>query len=197
MGGRCVHKGGAVQEHLLRSQACFYTETKGHSPLGNSLNTINDYHSNKDFFFDKELKGYEIYVDETLVNKKAGFGIHIKKRNQYNFYDRVEGEETLQNATYQGILHTLKGFPQDQPIVFIIDRKGVINVMENFPTSHKKQQDSLHLDTLKRIQEELLKRTTKVQFKHCYSHTNEKNHDEETLDSNLTKKNHHECHIWY
>ena len=142
----------------------------------------------EDFFFDEELKGYEIYVDETLVNKKAGFGIHIKKRNQYNFYDRVEGEETLQNATYQGILHTLKRFPQDQPIVFIIDRKGVIDVMENFPTSHKKQQDSLHLDTLKRIQEELLKRTATVQFKHCYSHTNEKNHDEETLDSNLTKK---------
>ena len=71
-----------------------------------------------DFFFDEEYQGYEVYIDETLKktkNKpdKAGYGIYFNKKHKYNHYDRVDGEQTLQNATYQGILHTLKKFPMD------------------------------------------------------------------------------------
>jgi len=134
------------------------------------------------------MKGYEIYVDESFVNKKAGYGIYIGKKHQYNFYDKVEGEQTLQNATYQGILHVLKGFPKDEPIIFIIDRKAVLDVLDNFPTTYKNQQSALHLDTLKQIQEQIQQRTAPIQYKHCYSHTNEGNQDGETLDANLAKK---------
>jgi hypothetical protein len=145
------------------------------------------------FHFDEEMGGYEIYVDETLKQQKgkpdkAGYGIHIGKKHQYNFYDRVEGEQTLQNATYQGILHVLKGFPLDEPILFGIDRKAVIDVMENFPKAYKDKQSSLHLDTLNQIKEVLEQRTAPIIYKHIYSHTNENHQDADTLDSNLKKK---------
>ena len=126
-----------------------------------------------DFFYDEEYEGYEVYIDETIKktkNKpdKAGYGIHFNRKHKYNFYDRVDGEQTLQNATYQGILHVLKKFPLDEPIIFCIDRKAVIDVMENFPTTYREKQDSLHLDTLNQIQEILQQRTAPIQFKHIY-----------------------------
>ena len=77
--------------------------------------------------------------------------IYIGKKHQYNLYDRVEGEQTLQNATYQGILHVLKGFPLDEPIVFGIDRKAVIDVHGELSHIVQRQQNVPHLDTLNQI----------------------------------------------
>ena len=56
----------------------------------------------------------------------------------------MDEEQTLQNATYQGILYILKKFPLDEYIIFYIDRKVVIDVMENFPPTYRKKQDLLH-----------------------------------------------------
>ena len=140
------------------------------------------------FYFDEENQGYEVYIDESLKKDKAGYGVYLRRKHQYNFYDRVDGEQTLQNATYHGILHVLKGFPTDEPLIMIIDRKAVINVMENFPTTYRNQQNSLHMDTLNQIQERLKQRTASIKFMHAYSHTNEGNHDADTLDKNLKKK---------
>ena len=69
-----------------------------------------------------------------LAKGKAGYGIFYRRKHAYNFYDRVEREQTLSNATYQGILHILQNFPYDKNLIFCIDRKAVIDVMENFPT---------------------------------------------------------------
>ena len=76
----------------------------------------------------------------------------------------------------------------DQPIIFCIDRKAVIDVLEEFPTAYREKQDALHLDTLNQIQEILKQRTANIQFKHVYSHTNENMEDLEKQDSNLKKK---------
>ena len=60
--------------------------------------------------------------------------------------------------------------------------------MENFPTTYREKQDSLHLDTLNQIQEILQQRTASMQFKHIYSHTNKNMDDEEKQEKNLKKK---------
>ena len=49
---------------------------------------------------DQDYMGYEVYIDESLKNNKAGYGIWFGDKHEYNFYSRVEGEQTLQNATY-------------------------------------------------------------------------------------------------
>ena len=90
----------------------------------------------------------------------------------------MDGEQTLQNATYQGIIDVLKSLPKELPIIFCIDRKAVIDVLENPPTSFKEKQDTLHLDTVNQILEILEERTGKIQFKHIYSHTNENMQDD-------------------
>ena len=116
----------------LKKQICHTKDTIKESIL-KGLNRYHPWEFNAEhFYYDEEMGGYEIYVDETLKKQKgkpdkAGYGIYIGKKHQYNLYDRVEGEQTLQNATYQGILHVLKGFPLDEPIVFGIDRKAVID----------------------------------------------------------------------
>jgi hypothetical protein len=40
----------------------------------------------------RENKGYEIFVDETLKNNIAEYGIFCKKDSKYNYFSRVEGE---------------------------------------------------------------------------------------------------------
>ena len=75
-------------------------------------------------YYNKEEEAYKIYIDETLKDNKAGYGVFCKQNSEYNYCNRVEGEQTLQNATHEGILHALKGVPKDQAINFIIDRKA-------------------------------------------------------------------------
>ena len=125
--------------------------------------------------YDEELQGYEIFIDESLKNEKAGYGIYYCKQHEYNYYDRVDGEQTLSNATLQGILHVLKNFPLNLPIIFGIDRKAVIEVVNNLPKSIKEQQNTLHIDTIRQIIEILEKRTAKIILQHIYSHTTETN----------------------
>ena len=101
----------------------------------------------EDCFFNDTKEVYEIYIDETEKNNMAGYRIYCKHNSQNNFYSRVKKEQTLQNATYQGILHVLKRAPKNQVINFIIDRKAVIDV-NKFPNTYRDRQNTLHLDTL-------------------------------------------------
>src|SRR5271163_4830936 len=141
-----------------------------------------------DCFFNKVEEVYEIYVDKTEKNKMAGYGIYCKQNSQNNFYSRVKGEQTLQNATYQGILHVLKGIPKNVVINFIIDKKTIIDVFNKYPTTYKNRQDSLHLDTLIQIENILKNQTAKIQFKHCYSHTKDMNVMDNTEKINFKAK---------
>jgi hypothetical protein len=76
-------------------------------------------------------------VDETKFRKRTGYGIHMSKLRQVNYFDCTEEEQELQNATYQEILHVLKEFLLDKVIIFIIDRKAVIDIMKNLPKTQK------------------------------------------------------------
>jgi hypothetical protein len=134
----------------------------------------------------EENEGYEIFVNETLKNNIAGYGIFCKKNSKYNYYSRVEGKQTLQNAMYQGILHVLKGIPKDENIDFILDRKEVIDIFEKFPKTYRECQNSLHLDTLLQIEEIMKERTAPIRFFHCYSYTKET--DELDMEKNISNK---------
>jgi hypothetical protein len=96
----------------------------------------------------EENEGYEIFVDETLKNNIVGHSIFCKKNSKYNYYSCIEREQTLQNATYQEILHLLKGILKDEKINFVLDRKGVIDIFEKFLKTYRERQNSLYLDTL-------------------------------------------------
>jgi hypothetical protein len=85
-----------------------------------------------------------------------------------NYFDCIEGEQELQNATYQGILHVLKEFPLDKAIIFIIDRKAAIDIMENLPKTQKKRQEAGYTNTNYRTTR---KKNRKTLFNYCYSHT--------------------------
>ena len=93
----------------------------------------------KECYFNDAENIYEIFIDETLKNEEAGYTVYCKTNSKNNYFSRVEGERTLQNATYQGILHVLKATPPKTPINFIIDRKVVIDVFNNYSTSHKER----------------------------------------------------------
>jgi len=140
--------------------------------------------SSKNVTYDKDTQTFEIYIDETLKNNKAAYSVFCKKDSRNNYYSRVEGEQTLQNGTYQGILHTLKHTPYNIPLNFIIDRKAAIDIIENIPIKYKDRQYLLHLDTVLQIEEILKQRTAKTLFTHCYSHIKENDNDQEK-----TKKN--------
>jgi len=103
-------------------------------------------------YFNNELQAYEVYIDESQRAGTAGYGIFVKQGCSFNTFDSVLGEKTLQNATYQGIIRATKLFPTDLPLVFVIDRKSVIDVLINFSSTYKKQQNTLHMDVLKEIQ---------------------------------------------
>eukprot|EP00026_Physarum_polycephalum_P003190 Phypoly_transcript_03200.p1 GENE.Phypoly_transcript_03200~~Phypoly_transcript_03200.p1 ORF type:complete len:396 (+),score=55.22 Phypoly_transcript_03200:875-2062(+) len=137
-------------------------------------------------FFNENEEAYEIFIDETYKENKAGYGVFCKNNSKNNYFSRVEGEQTLQNATYQGILHVLKEAPQNEKINFILDRKAVIDVMEDFSTSYKERQNSLHLDTLLQIEEIIKMRTAPIKFIHCYSHTKEM--DELDIQKNINNE---------
>ena len=63
--------------------------------------------NNQNIYYDEEKECYEIFVDETFKDNKAAYAVYCNKDSENNYYSRVEGEQTLQNATYQGILHDL------------------------------------------------------------------------------------------
>ena len=173
----------------IKKNLCNKNETTIKEKILKRLNRRSEWDfAPEDFFYDEELQGYEIYIDESLKKKKAGYGIYMRKKHKYNYYDQVEGEQTLSNATLQGILHVLQKFPLDEPIIFMIDRKVVIDVMENIPISYKDQQEALHLDTIKQIKNAIQLRIAPIKFNHVYSHTNENNDQQEKLAINMKKK---------
>ena len=65
--------------------------------------------------------------------------------------------------------------PKDKDINFIIDRKAVIDIMEDFSKSYKKRQESLHLDTLIQIENIVKEKRGKIKLSHCYSHITDNN----------------------
>jgi hypothetical protein len=134
----------------------------------------------------EENEGYEIFVDETLKNNIAEYSIFCKKDNKYNYYSRVEGEQILQNATYQKILHVLKGIPKDEKINFVLDRKEVIDIFEKFPKTYRERQNSLYFDTLLQIEEIMNKRTVPIRLFHRYSHIKET--DELHMEKNISNE---------
>jgi hypothetical protein len=75
----------------------------------------------RNYYYDEEQEEYEVIVDETKFGKRTDYSIHMSKLHQVNYFDYTEGEQKLQNATYQRILHVLKEFLLD---IFIIDRKA-------------------------------------------------------------------------
>ena len=151
------------------------------------MDTLPEWNMNKCFYNEQE-KAYEIYIDETLKNNIAGYGIYCKNNSKNNYYSRTEGEQTLQNSTYQAVLHVLKGAPVEAPLIFIIDRKAAIDILNNLPKTYRQKQDSLHLDILNQI-EIIMKNRTEVmtKFIHCYSHTKEMSTDIEKNNQNLRK----------
>jgi hypothetical protein len=93
----------------------------------------------RNYYYDEELKGYEVAVDETKFRKRTRYSIHMSKLHQVNYFNCTEGKQELQNATYQEILHVLKEFLLDKAIIFIIDRKVAIDIIENLPKTQKER----------------------------------------------------------
>ena len=90
------------------------------------------------FLYDNNFQAYEVHIDETFANGKAGYGIFYKRNNLFNYYNRAYAEQTLQNATFQGIEHVLKTFPKDKPLCIYLDHESVLKVVRKLPINNIK-----------------------------------------------------------
>ena len=63
----------------------------------NILKRINKYPEQNinDCFFDEKEEVYEIYIDETLKNKKAGYTVFCKLNSKNNYSSKVKEKQTL------------------------------------------------------------------------------------------------------
>ena len=63
----------------------------------NILKRINKYPEQNinDCFFDEKKEAYEIYIDKTQKDKKAGYAVFCKLNSKNNYSSRVEGEQIL------------------------------------------------------------------------------------------------------
>jgi hypothetical protein len=150
-----------------------------------------EYNSNPMFYYDQKLKCYEVQIDESLKNGKAGYGIYYKHNCVYNFYDRVYGDQTLQNTTYQSIEHVLNTFPFNKPLCIILDRKSVFDIMKKVTKlKYKQELDLDYLDVIKRIQDIIKNRTAPITWLHVNSHLNDNNINDnpENLQKKLKKR---------
>jgi hypothetical protein len=59
--------------------------------------------------------------------------------------------------------------------------------MKNLPKTQKERQEANHINTLTQIIEQIEKRTVKILFNHCYSHTTENNKSQENNLNNVKK----------
>jgi hypothetical protein len=62
----------------------------------------------RNYYYDEELEDYEVVVDETKFGKKTGYGIHISKLHQINYFNCIEEEQELHIKEY---CMYLKNFP--------------------------------------------------------------------------------------
>jgi hypothetical protein len=49
----------------------------------------------RNYYYDKELKGYEVTVDETKFEKRTSYSIYMSKLHQVNYFNCTEGEQEL------------------------------------------------------------------------------------------------------
>jgi uncharacterized Fe-S cluster-containing protein len=90
-----------------------------------------------------------VAVDEIKFGKRIGYGIHMSKLHQVNYFDAQKKNKNYKmQHIKKEILHVLKEFLLDKAIIFIIDRKVAINIIENLPKTQKERQAVYHMDTL-------------------------------------------------
>ena len=63
----------------------------------NILKRINKYleQNINDYFFDEKKDTYEIYIDETQKDKKAGYTVFCKLNSKNNYSSKVKEKQTL------------------------------------------------------------------------------------------------------
>jgi hypothetical protein len=49
----------------------------------------------RNYYYDEKLKDYEVAVDETKFEKRTGYGIHMSKLHQVNYFNCREEEQEL------------------------------------------------------------------------------------------------------
>jgi len=162
------------QRNMLKSEICGDADATKVLPHILKLNNaippiqINNFRFTYDNYDD--VSGYEVFVDESLKDGIATFGIFYKNNNRHNYCDKVVGEQSLQNATYQGIAHVLHTFPTDEPLIIYLDRESVLKILWKFPLNYKQKLIAHNVDMIELIEHLLSKRTAPTYWKQVYSH---------------------------
>ena len=90
-------------------------------------------------FFDDEYQTYEVFVDESLKDNKASFGVYFADNHPWNIGSWTAGKQDLQASTCQGIIYVLQKFPPDANICIYIDREAVLTVLQQLLLPLQKQ----------------------------------------------------------
>jgi hypothetical protein len=60
--------------------------------------------------------------------KRAAFGVYFSEGHAFNHCDRVCGKQTVALAELQAVEWALENVPSDEALLFVIDRKSVIDL---------------------------------------------------------------------
>jgi len=122
---------------------------------------------------DPSYNAYEIFVDETITSSakaESGYGIYYGHANPCNSYYKVYGNNSLQNATLQGIEKVLKTVDHTVNVCIYIDRESVLKVLNKLPLTPQEEHHTTELNMVKRIMHLVNKRQGTTKFRQVYSH---------------------------
>ena len=124
----------------------------------------------KDLPWDRDYFATECFVDESLKDSKASFGVYFAKNHPWNLSSHTASKQELQESTCQGIIYALKKIPSDLDIWMYIDCKVAIDVLDQLPLPPRVQHKTSGVAFFNQIHHLLKKHKGKVCFKQVYSH---------------------------
>ena len=165
----------AKQHKMLQSHLCSPnsdTQIAPHAVFHTSLmetgsTTLN---STQNTYFDIEYQAFEVFVDESLKDNKAAFGVFYGNNCNLNCSTRVYGPQTLQNATFQGVEHVLELFPKNENVSIYIDRESALQLLWKLPLPPSKNNHVHELNMLNKISYLIAQRSGTTSFKQVFSH---------------------------
>ena len=122
-------------------------------------------------YFEDSQQAYEVFVDESrdFTTGECGYGVWWGENNPNNCNYKVYGNNSLQNATYQGIEWVLDTTPAHLNLNIYVDRKPGLDTLHKIPLTPRDKNLAYELNMINKITSQLTNRAGKVQFFQVYS----------------------------
>ena len=120
--------------------------------------------------WDKEYNTYKVFVDKSLKDESASFGVFFGPDHPWNLGCRTANSQDLQSSTCQGIIYALKKLPLDVNVTFYIDQESVLKVLQQLPLPLRVQHKTQKVAYFNHILALTRNRSGTTHFKQIFSH---------------------------